>query len=282
LEINGAFHEEHAFIVRGLFGWRRRRRHLSLLSGIFFQNLSFRLVSRIVAVTENLKCYVNTRYAVPLHKVSVFPNGVNTRLFAPLEQESSRQKLGLDLDKRYVGFVGNLASWQGVDSLLTAFGLLDADCHDYHLLVVGDGMEKKRLQEMTVRLGLTNRVTFVGYVPYSDIASYINACDICVGPFNAQERNVLTGLSPLKIFEYLACGKPVLSSRIQDMQFIEDEGVGYLFRPSDERDMAEQMKALMNLPTSEHNAMGLRARALAVEKYSWDAIVGRIVESIQS
>lgn len=94
-------------------------------------------------------------------------------------------------------------------------------------------------------------------------------------------RNRLGGVSPLKVFEYLGCGKPVLGAAVPGMELIQQEGVGALFTPGDPGDLAAQLDRLLSLPAAEREAIGRRARQVAVEKYAWEIIVRRIVEVIR-
>jgi glycosyltransferase involved in cell wall biosynthesis len=97
----------------------------------------------------------------------------------------------------------------------------------------------------------------------------INIADIGVAPF-ISARNRKTGLSPLKVYEYMACGKPVISSRIESLEWIEEEGAGCLVEPGDVISLA---KALQDLVRNPHKRieMGQRGLEIAREKFSWES-----------
>ena len=141
-----------------------------------------------------------------------------------------RAELRLEESEKYVCFVGNLAAWQGVEFLIYAAPLILEKCPDVRFLVVGDGAMKNKLLEITSELGLSDKIIFTGRVPYESVPLYINAADVCVAPF-IKGRNAKIGLSALKTYEYLACGKPIVASSIPGVKdLIELSGGGYLCR----------------------------------------------------
>jgi len=106
-------------------------------------------------------------------------------------------------------------------------------------------------------------------VGYEDIPFLINIADIGVAPF-ILKRNSKTGVSPLKVFEYMACGKPVVASRIEGLGFVEAEGAGRLTEPGDVENLEE---ALFDLFTDSQKRinMGRKGLQLACEKLTWDS-----------
>jgi glycosyltransferase involved in cell wall biosynthesis len=278
LEINGAFAEETAVMENALSGTRTWRQRLSSWFALRTVRYSLCLASKVVVVTENLRNYFVSRYHVPFAKVGVYPNGVNVRTFVPQDSLTCKRKVGLNPKKRYIGFVGKLIAWQGLDDLLVAFSYLDASCEDCQLLIVGEGFELQRLKKLARTLGIVPRVDFVGQVPHVLVPDYINACDICVGPFKSKGRNSVTGLSPLKIYEYLACGRPILTSAVPGLMFVAEERVGRVFEPENAADLASALGELLAMSDEQRQEMGLRARRLAVERFSWDSVVEQIME----
>ncbi len=276
LEINGAFWEEQVYMTHNLHGWKKWKMKIHSWSGLFCQMLSFRMTDRVVAVTANLKSYVNSRYGTPLQNIGVFSNGVNIDRFVPLSKETC--KLNLEIyHERCIGFVGSLSPWQGLDHLIHAIYLLGNNFSNGCLLIVGDGVEAGRLRNLVHELGLNDKIKFFGKVPHEKVVTFINACDICVGSFNASKRNQLTGLSPLKIYEYLACGRPIVVPDMPDFEFVKLEQVGKTFRAENPGDLASVLAELLSLTPEQWQLMSEKARKLAVERYSWDKIAREIM-----
>ena len=233
---------------------------------------------RIVSVTPQIASYLMDNFYCPTDKVEVIGNGVNTKAFRPILDKDSlsswKEKLGIIEEELVIAFVGNLARWQGVDILIeSAFRLLSIG-GKLKFLIIGNGPLKKDLMRKVLESSFKENLIFTGMVGYENIPSLINIADIGVAPF-ISKRNCKTGVSPLKVFEYMACGKPVVASRIEGLEFIEAEGVGQLTEPEDVKNLEE---ALFNLLTDSQKRimMGRRGLHLAREKFSWDSRVIKI------
>ena len=137
-------------------------------------------------------------------------SGANTRLFTPGPPEPAREVLGLERKCRYVCFVGSLLSHQGLGTLIEAAPLILEKRPECRFLIVGQGPEKKRWEDMAVFLGISQKFVFTGQVSYEQVPYWIRAADLCVAPYlpDAGFR------SPVKIFDYLACGRPVVASDV--------------------------------------------------------------------
>jgi glycosyltransferase involved in cell wall biosynthesis len=90
-------------------------------------------------------------------------------------------------------------------------------------------------------------------------------------------RNQITGVSPIKVFEYMACGKPVIASRIGGLEFIEEEGVGLLINPEDTLSLEQILYDLIKNPQKRKD-MGNRGHEITRERFSWESRVTQIEE----
>jgi glycosyltransferase involved in cell wall biosynthesis len=188
-----------------------------------------------------------------------------------------RAKLQLESSKKYVCFVGHLAAWQGVEFLIHASPLILKKCPDVHFLIVGDGVMKDKLMETASKLGFSDKFTFTGRIPYEQVPFYINAADVCVAPF-IKERNSKIGLSALKTYEYLACGKPIVASGISGVKdLIEASGGGLSVTPESPEELATAVVKLL-LDESTRTLMGERGRRYVVENHSWDGVARKILD----
>jgi glycosyltransferase involved in cell wall biosynthesis len=247
--------------------------HLALRS----EKLNYRYCNRIVSVTDKLKDELISLYSVPEDKIFVINNGANTDLFEPMDQKRVKTELGLEKSKKYVCFVGHLAAWQGVEFLIYAAPFILEKCPDVRFLVVGDGAMKNKLLEITSELGLLDKFIFTGRVPYERVPLYINAADICVAPF-IKGRNSKIGLSALKTYEYLACGKPIVASSIPGVKdLIEFSGGGISVSPENPEELANAVVELI-LNESTQALMGKRGRKYVVENHSWKGVARKILD----
>ncbi|KKG12758.1 glycosyltransferase family 4 protein [Methanosarcina sp. 2.H.T.1A.15] len=138
---------------------------------------------KVIAVTPGIKANLESSYNIPGEKITVVSNGANTSLFKPLEQEACRKELGLDAETPYICFVGNLAPWQGVEYLVKAASSILSRSPECRFLIVGDGVMKEELLNLSKELGVADRFVFTGVVSYDRVPVYINASDICAAPF---------------------------------------------------------------------------------------------------
>lgn len=241
------------------------------------EKFNYRYCDRIVSVTDKLKDELVRLYSIPENKIHVINNGANTDVFKPLDLEQTKSRLKLENSKKYVCFVGNLAAWQGVEFLIRASPLILEKCPDARFLIVGDGVMKDSLMKITLELRLSDKFIFTGRIPYENVPLYINAADVCVAPF-IKERNSKIGLSALKTYEYLACGKPIVASSISGVRdLIESSGGGVSVAPENPEELAAAVVKLL-LDENSRVLMGDKGRRYVVENHSWDGVARKILD----
>lgn len=234
--------------------------------------LEARLAAGIVAVTPQLAAEARRWGA---HHIHIAPNGVNPQTILPSDQQEARRTLNIPETAELVGFVGNFAAWQGLETLVRGALLLAPHRPLLHLLLIGDGVERPPLEHLAAPLG--ERVHFLGALAHRHVAGTLAACDILVAPLADSPRNRRTGVSPLKVFEYLAMERPVLAAGLPGLEFIEREGLGALFCPDDPHALAKQLATLLDQPAAQRAAIGARARRAAVERYAWSQIMDDVI-----
>ena len=241
----------------------------------------FNSAKKIVTVSPGLKEGLQKAYHIPPDKIVVIPNGANTDIFRPMDQKIVKKKLGLDHKTKYVCFVGKLAPWQGVEYLVQAAPIVLKQIPESKFLIVGDGMMQNELESAVKDLGLEDKFVFTGNVPFEVVPKYISASDVCVAPF-IRARNEKIGLSPLKIYEYLACGKPVVGSNIQGVgDFLEKSDVGISFTSEDHVELAHAIIKLL-LDIVQADTMGENGRKMVFENYSWENTAMKVVHICNS
>lgn len=230
---------------------------------------------KIIAVTPGIKENLESVYGIPGEKITVVPNGANTTMFKPLEPGSCRKELGLDPGSPYVCFVGNLAPWQGVEYLVQAAPSILSRYPDCRFLIVGDGVMKNELLNLSRDLGVDGRFIFTGVVPYDRVPVYINASDVCAAPF-ILARNAKIGLSPLKLYEYMACGKPVVASAISGVaDALKASEGGFSVPPENHEALTKAiLKLLENRELREK--MGSKGLSYVTENYSWYSVAKKV------
>ena len=221
-------------------------------------------------------------YQAERAKVHVIPCGVDPDVFRPMRQADARDELGRDQCERIILFVGRIEQIKGIDVLLRALGLLlfrhPELRSDVCLLVVGgaldpddDAPETEKIAELR-RLVHQHRmeanVSFVGSLDQATLAKYYAAADVCAVPS-------LTESFGLVALEAMACGTPVVGTRVGGLQtLIEDGESGLLVPAGDYQALAESIARVLSDPRLRmHLAHGARDRA---EHYTWRSVGERI------
>lgn len=218
------------------------------------------------------------RYGVPQSKLFVVGNGTDTEAITPMKRDEALQRTGLTTKKRYLGFIGNLAPWQGVEILVDAFARLHASHPDLHLIIAGDGIERRRLERQIANLDIAAQVTFLGWRPMEDAGWIINCFDVATAPF-VSERNSKIGLSPLKIRDYAAAGRAIVAADIAGISEFGRAGWLLVHRPDSIEDLASKLESLLEDDARRHE-LGRRARQFAEENFRWSKISEEIFAGI--
>jgi glycosyltransferase involved in cell wall biosynthesis len=237
----------------------------------------WRRADLLVTVSRALQRHVE-RAGVAPGKVRLLPNAVDARLFHPDAGNERRLRRRLRLDGRFVvGFTGSFKIWHGVDVLLEAFARLHGEDSSCHLLLVGDGPMRAALERDTRRLGLEQAVTFAGAVPHDEVPGYLTVMDVAVAPYPALGDFYY---SPLKLYEYMAAGRPVVASRIgQVAEVVRDGATGLLYEPGDG---AELVRCLRRLRGDERLRAELAGNArIACAENSWSRSAARVVAWVE-
>ncbi len=214
---------------------------------------------KVIITTETLK----GTYKIPNDKCEVIPNGVDTSLF----KDYGNMKEELNLDGFIVGYVGVLREWVDLESVFQALKELDKNIK---MVVVGkEGMFGENIN-LAKKYEVSDRVVFTGTVPYSEVPKYISAMDVCLIPFkiNAISNNAL----PLKLFEYMACKRPVISTEIPGVKYVAGDKVLY----ASNKDEYKEKILMLFRDEDLRLKMGEEGQKLVEENYNWKNITKRI------
>jgi 1,2-diacylglycerol 3-alpha-glucosyltransferase len=190
--------------------------------------------------------------------IQVIPNGVNLVPYLKLDKRLERTQFGISADHVLMIYTGRLAPEKNLFFLLRAFAGTAAAFEKVHLMLVGDGPERKDLEDLIKQLGIAKRVSITGAVPYHDVPAYLAMADAFV-------TASITEVHPMSIIEAMATGLPVLgitSPGVGDS--IEDDITGFLTT----HDLASYTAMMVRLVTEHENRrqMGERARQVS-QKY---------------
>lgn len=223
---------------------------------------------RVIAATELDRAQIERHYGA-LAPIAVIPGGVDLARFAPGDQGAARAGLGLAADGRVLLFVGRIQRLKGIEVLLRAFSMLQDI--QARLVVVGgrpntthESREIGRLEQLAARLGITERVLFAGAVPHAELPMYYAAADVTVMPSSYESFGLVA-------VESLACGRPVVATRVGGLRTIVRDGeTGLLVPWRDPAMFAEALRSVL-LDDRLRARMGAAAPA-SVARFSWDRI----------
>lgn len=225
--------------------------------------LCMTLADRNVVLSDWSKKRLYALGQIPLEKIMVFPSGTDTDLFRPMEKEVSCHELNLDPSYYYIGFIGSFLAYQGVDTLIEAAPLVLEKIPHARFLLVGDGPMREEWEKTIQIKGLQNHFIFTGHVPYRQVPTYIGAMDVCVAPHHRETNQA----SPVKLFDYMASGRPIVASDIDVVrEIIADSGCAILTAPDKSEDLAGGILSLLEDRRLRLD-MAERGRKYAIEHY---------------
>ncbi len=239
----------------------------------------------LTVVSEPLKKYL-VEQGADAEKIHVIPNAVDERLFHPAASGNAlRSELGLE-NKFVIGFVGTVRPWHDLDTLIEALDVLknaeappilsNGDRGGYHLLLVGEVPEivrqaiaSRRLEKMT---------TVIAPVAHSAVPSFLASMDVAVSPHPNMADFYF---SPLKLFEYLACGIATVAADVAPIAQVITEGEnGLLYRPGDAEGLASQIARLAVDPVLRE-ALGSKAAARIHHGHTWKDNARQVIDLIK-
>lgn len=226
---------------------------------------TFRDASLITAVSQPVADYL-FHFPAAQGKVVVVPNGVNPARFVPL---AVRQR-----SRFTVGFVGTLKPWHGIETLLEAYQMLCQIRPASHLLIVGDGPMRHQIEGFIAQRGLASGITLTGAVAPTDVPAYLSQMDVAVAPYPHDPRLYF---SPLKVYEYLAAGVPLVASRVGQLEMVLKDRHTCLFcEPGDALSLAHTLRQLqVDLPLRQR--LSVTGREYVVNHHTWTQVAKTVL-----
>ena len=218
------------------------------------------------AVSDTLRKLVAESWEADAERISIVPNGVELELFRPdASPLGVKKELGIE-SKKIVTFVGALGPWHGLENLIRAMPYVLEDVPDAEFLLVGAMKEfgTSHMMEMAKKYGVSEKMHLLGRKPPEEIPRILVESNVAVAPYPARDF----GFSPLKLFEYAACGIPIVCSDLPSTREIIENGKnGLLVPPEDEDELAEAITRILIDPRL---AKRLSVESLRrVKSFSW-------------
>ncbi len=237
----------------------------------FFARSVAKRCTTLVAISDGIKKLYTAR-GIDEQKIIVAPDGVDLDAFEnPEPTVLARQRLGLPQDKKIALYIGRLDGWKGTETLCQASALLS---DDIRIAVIGG--EEAHVQKLR---STYPKVLFVGYRPYKEVADNQAAADVLVLPNTAKDIISAELTSPLKLFTYMASGKPIVASDLPSIREVLDDESCYFAKPDDAQSFADTItEACAHTQASAQKAL---AAQRLVAGYTWLARAQKILATIQ-
>ena len=230
---------------------------------------------KIITITEGLKADL-VELGIEREKIIVASDGVDLKEFSAVKEnkEQLRKKINLPAEKNIIMYCGHLYEWKGAQILAQAADLLSSN-----ELVVFVGGTDYDIKKFKIQNQTRNNVLVLGRRPYAAIPSFLKAADILVLPNLADSAISSRYTSPLKLFEYLAAGKPVVASDLPSLREILNSENSVLVSPGSPDDLAKGIKKLIANPGLS-KMIAEKALATATD-YTWEKRANKILDFIK-
>jgi glycosyltransferase involved in cell wall biosynthesis len=218
---------------------------------------------KIISINEGLREYT-IRMGAKKERTEVVPGGVELDFFNKIDTNIVREKYGIKDDEIILFFMGLLYRFSGL--IEVAKDLEKLNDNKIKLLILGKGDLWEDLQNIKKKNGMDKRIIMEGWKPYEEIPKYLAAADICLLP--AQKNDIMMNIVPIKIYEYMAMGKPVIATKLPGMmkEFGEGNGVVFVDQPYD---VILKVKEMCSVNSTK--VEGNKARKF-VEPFRWESI----------
>jgi len=238
---------------------------------------------KIIAATESEQSQLEKLYGVNEQKVAIIPPGVDTHHFYPIPQDEAKEAIGISANDRMALFVGRIEPLKGVDTLLRAMAIVKKTCKSFvcpHYLVIIGGDpegdteqmsgEMVRLQSLCKELGLNEIVIFLGKRGQDTLPYYYSAAEVVVMPSHYESFGMVA-------LEAMACGTPVIASRVGGLAFlVKDRETGYFVPSQDPPALAEKLR-LIFVDKDLRTRLGIQAAAYA-QDFSWEIVTSAMID----
>jgi D-inositol-3-phosphate glycosyltransferase len=249
------------------------------------QIMSF--ADRLIAANPLEKAQMIWLYGADPARIEVIPCGVDVSLFHRIPRDEAKAYLEMPEHHRMVLFVGRIEPLKGIDVLMEAMALVLEQMHELRdeicLCIIGGDpdagvddldQEMSRLQQMREQLGIDEVVTFLGKKAQDALPYHYSAAEVCVVPSHYESFGMVA-------LEAMACGTPVIASKVGGLTFTVREGqTGFLVPSDDPRALADRLRLLLADEQLRH-AMGRQAIQLS-QRYSWSVVASQVVAAYRN
>jgi len=238
----------------------------------------YRRADRVVVVTPAFKDHLVEHWHVPVEKISVVENGVETDLFRP-DPKAEEIRKELHLEGRFlICYVGTMGMAHGLETLIAAAEEMQTVLPNATFLLIGEGAEKERIVELAAARGLTN-IRFLSQQPRERIPAYVSAADLCLVMLKKTE--LFKTVVPTKLLEYMACARPVIVAVDGQSRLLVEEAHAGTFVPPEDSQALVRAICELERDRAKRDEMGASGREYIVAKLSREKTARDYVEVLE-
>ena len=224
-----------------------------------------RLASQIIVVTNTIKDRILLK-GINKSKVTSLPNGVS---FTELQSKPAIESDSLDFsNKKVILFCGRLELWSGVDLLLEAIQIVQRFFPNSIFVIVGDGSYRKSIEKEIESRNLKKSIHVTGFLPREQVWTVIKRADVCLSFFS--EGDTKKAAMPIKLLEYMAFGKPIVTSECMGLFGFLKDHENVLVTRNDSNEIASAILVLLNNHALA-SSLGANAQRLA-RLFDWEQL----------
>lgn len=230
--------------------------------------------TKMIVISRALKDLYVSFGGTP-ENILVSPDAVNVDKFSlSISKEEVRKKLNLPLNKKIVLYAGHLYSWKGAHTLAEVGKEFSADA-----IFVFVGGTEKDVHDFKEAYGKYSTIVILGNKPYQDIPFYLRSADVVVIPNSAKEDISRLYTSPMKLFEYMASGTPIVASDLPSLKEVLKENIAVFAEPDDSRSFKQAITDLLG--DTQKMARMRQASLEESKKYSWEKRAKSILDFVR-
>ncbi len=261
------FHDLHGFPERSHWFWK----------------YVLKKMDGIICTNEWKMKQLAEQFGIAPEKMIVATNGFDDALFAPIATANAtqlKQKLGFATDKPLILYSGHFYDWKGAHIVAEAAAFLP------EVKVVLMGGSDSEVQSFTKKYAMCHNITILGHKPYSEVPEYLGAADVLVLPNSMQTSDPRLAkyseydTSPIKMFEYMASGRPIVASNLPSLREILDEKTAVFFETDNPKNLAERIQQLLS-DSEQRKNLSQNARE-KVQAYSWKKRAEKIIQFLNN
>jgi glycosyltransferase involved in cell wall biosynthesis len=240
------------------------------------ERLCLKFSNLVIATNESYKQIDIDRGPIKQDKIVIVRNGPDLNKFKPVPPDIELK----NMDKTILAYVGVMGSQDGVDYMLRALHYLinTLERNDFYCIIIGPGDALENLKKLAKQLRIEEFTRFTGFIPKQDLLRYLSTADICLDP---NPSNPLNDYSTwIKVMEYMAFGKPVISFDLKEIRFTAQKAAIYV-EPNDEEAFARAIVRLMDNPgqRKEMSEFGLKR---VKEELAWQNVSKNLLLGYES